>query len=157
MTRTRMAFNLAAALTLFGAAAAWAAEARGTDAGRQGPPPAAYSACEGRRAGETSSFVNPRGETLTGACEQEGERLVLRPERNKGQAGERHPGPPPEAYAACQGKKAGETSTFVDPRGESLSGACEQEGERLVLRPDRTKSARAVTEPRPAQAEGVNR
>jgi|WetSurMetagenome_2_1015567.scaffolds.fasta_scaffold241241_2 hypothetical protein len=142
MKGTQIMFRLTA-LILVCAAAAFAAETRDPDVGRRpGPPPEAYSACLGKKAGETSKFVDPRGETLTGSCEQEGERLVLRPDRNKGQTGDRHPGPPPEAYAACQGKKAGEISTFVDPRGETRSGACEQEGDRLVLRPDRSKQGR---------------
>ncbi len=157
MTRMQMAFNLTAALILSVIAVAWAAETRGPDAGRQGPPPEAYSACEGKKAGESSSFTDHRGETLTGSCEQENGRLVLRPERNKGQGGERRQGPPPEAYTACQGKKAGEVSQFVDPRGETLSGNCEQEGDRLVLRPDRRKTGRGVTEPKPMPGEGVNR
>jgi hypothetical protein len=48
-------------------------------------------------------------------------------------------GPPPEAYAACEGKKAGDAAHFVDPRGETVKGTCEQEGDRLVLRPDRSR------------------
>lgn len=59
---------------------------------RHGPPPEAYTACEGKNAGDTAQFVNPRGETVTGTCEQEGDRLVLRPD---------HPKP-------CPGNKAGE-------------------------------------------------
>jgi hypothetical protein len=48
----------------------------------QGPPPEAYSACEGKSAGDTAEFVSPRGETVTGTCEMErdSDRLVLRPD-----------------------------------------------------------------------------
>ncbi len=48
----------------------------------QGPPPEAYSACEGKNAGDTAEFVSPRGDTVIGTCEQErdGDRLVLRPD-----------------------------------------------------------------------------
>jgi len=48
----------------------------------------------------------------------------------------RHQGPPPEAYTACEGKSEGDTAEFVSPRGDTVTGTCEQEGDRLVLRPD---------------------
>jgi len=53
--------------------------------------------------------------------------------------GGKHHGPPPEAYTACEGKKAGDTAKFVNPRAETVTGTCEQEGDRLVLRPNRPK------------------
>ena len=52
------------------------------------------------------------------------------------QGGRRHKGPPPEAYTACEGKSEGDTAEFVSPRGDTVTGTCEQEGDRLVLRPD---------------------
>lgn len=103
---------------------------------RGGPPPEAYAACKDKTAGATASFVNPRGETLTGTCEQEGNQLVLRPDRNKGQAGAVHHGPPPEAYKACEGKSAGSTSQFFNLRGETVTGLCQEENGKMVLRPD---------------------
>ena len=51
-------------------------------------------------------------------------------------SGRRHHGPPPEAYEACEGKNAGDTAEFVNPHGDTVTGTCEQEGDRLVLRPD---------------------
>ena len=48
----------------------------------------------------------------------------------------RHHGPPPEAYTACEGKNAGEAAEFVSPHGDTVTGTCVQEGDRLVLRPD---------------------
>ena len=48
----------------------------------------------------------------------------------------RHQGPPPEAYTACEGKSAGDTAEFVSPHGDTVTGVCELQGERLVLRPD---------------------
>ena len=47
---------------------------------RQGPPPEAYSACEGKSAGDSAEFVSPHGDTVTGVCEMVGDRLVLRPD-----------------------------------------------------------------------------
>ena len=56
-------------------------------------------------------------------------------------------GPPPEAYKACEGKTVGSVAQFVDPRGETVSGTCEQEEGKLVLRPYRR------TDTRPGQAQ----
>lgn len=107
-----------------------------------GPPPEAYAACKAKRAGDSATFVNSKGETITGTCKQEGNQLVLRPDRSKGQSGGKRRGPPPEAYKACEGKSAGSTSQFVNPRGETMTGTCEQEGNQLVLRPDRNTGGR---------------
>ena len=107
---------------------------------RSGPPPEAYTACSAKKVGDTASFVNPRGETVTGTCAQEGSQLVLRPDHPKGQSGGQHHGPPAEAYAACKAKKVGDTASFVNPRGETVTGTCAQEGSQLVLRPDHPKT-----------------
>ncbi len=48
----------------------------------------------------------------------------------------RHHGPPPEAYTACEGKNTGDAAEFVSPHGDTVTGTCVQEGDRLVLRPD---------------------
>ena len=123
------------------------ASSQETDRRRQGPPPEAYTACEGKSAGDEAQFVSPHGDTVTGTCEEEGDRLVLRPDRAKGRSGGRHQGPPPEAYSACEGKSAGDEAQFVSPHGETVTGTCEQEGDRLVLRPDRVPGeARRQTE-----------
>jgi hypothetical protein len=50
----------------------------------QGPPPEAYTACEGLSAGDTAEFESPHGDTITGTCEEEGDRLVLRPDNPPG-------------------------------------------------------------------------
>lgn len=50
--------------------------------------------------------------------------------------GRRHQGPPPEAYTACEGKSVGDTAEFESPQGDTVTGTCEQENSRLVLRPD---------------------
>ena len=52
------------------------------------------------------------------------------------QRGRRHQGPPPEAYTACEGKSEGDTAEFESPRGDTVTGTCVSEGDRLVLRPD---------------------
>jgi hypothetical protein len=53
-------------------------------------------------------------------------------QRNHG----RHNGPPPEAYSACEDKSAGDTSEFVSPRGDTISGTCVEENGQLVLKPE---------------------
>ena len=62
--------------------------------------------------------------------------------------GRRHHGPPPEAYTACEGKSAGDTAKFVSPHGDTVTGTCEQEGDRLVLRPDNPPDRRGVNKPK---------
>jgi len=47
-----------------------------------------------------------------------------------------HPGAPPEALQACEGKNAGDTAQFVTPSGETVAGTCELHGGRLILHPD---------------------
>lgn len=69
------------------------------------------------------------------------------PRRNPSDRGDearnnRRRGPPAEAYKACEGKSEGSMAEFVDPRGETLSGICEIENGRLVLRPDRNRPDR---------------
>ena len=60
--------------------------------GHQGPPPEAYSACEGKSEGDTAEFTSPQGDTITGTCEldRDGDQLVLRPDNPpEGVQGER--------------------------------------------------------------------
>ena len=60
----------------------------------------------------------------------------------------RHHGPPPEAYTACESKNAGDTAEFVSPHGDTVTGTCEQDGDRLVLRPDTPPAAGVGTPPK---------
>ena len=59
---------------------------------RQGPPPEAYTACEGKSAGDKAEFESPRGHTVTGTCVRRGDRLVLHPDNppKRGGRGERN-------------------------------------------------------------------
>lgn len=123
--------------------------AQDTGRRRHGPPPEAYSACEGLNIGDTAEFVSPSGDTVTGTCEQYGDQLVLRPDNHRGRSagnngapqgsGRTQFGPPPEAFTACEGKNAGDTAEFVSPRGDTVTGTCEQQGDRLVMRPDHSR------------------
>jgi len=103
---------------------------------RRGPPPEAYSACENMSAGEQAQFVSPRGNTVSGICEENNGTLVLRPDHKKANGKRRSP--PPEAYDACEGKSVGDETQFEDRRGETLTGSCEEDNGKLVLRPQRS-------------------
>lgn len=49
--------------------------------------------------------------------------------------GQRPPEPPPEAYAACKGKQAGDKVVVKGPRGETMKAVCREQGDRLVAVP----------------------
>ncbi len=104
--------------------------------GHHGPPPEAFKACEGKTDGARAQFTRPDGEIITGTCRNAAEGIVLRPDRPPGDSRDGRRGPPPEAYAACEGKTVGSTAQFVNPRGETVTGKCESEAGRMVLRPD---------------------
>ena len=60
------------------------------------------------------------------------------------ETGRRRQGPPPEAYTACEGKSSGDAAEFVSPRGDTVTGTCEKQGDRLVLRPDNPPDRRGM-------------
>ncbi len=50
---------------------------------------------------------------------------------------ERRSGPPPEAFAACESKQAGDQAQFTGRRGETVTGTCESGKDgKLFLKPD---------------------
>ena len=104
------------------------------------PPAEAFTACEGKSVGDISTFETPRGETITGICEEprrgNTEGLVLRPDNQMSNSNSNRT-PPAEAFTACEGKSEGEESQFEDRRGETLKGTCEEMDGQLVLRPAR--------------------
>ena len=53
-------------------------------------------------------------------------------------------GPPPEAYAACKVKKAGDSASFVNPKGETIKGTCAEDNGKMVLRPDSNKGHKST-------------
>ena len=112
---------------------------------RQGPPEEAYTACEGKAAGDMAEFVSPRGDTVTGTCAEQDGRLVLRPDNPpQGKSGGKRRNPPEEAYTACEGKAVGDTAELVTPRGDTVTGTCAEQDGRLVLRPDRKQGSRTA-------------
>lgn len=68
---------------MFAAQTAYASEegGRGQGGDRKGPPPEAFTACEGKSVGDTSSFEGRNGETLSGTCEETPDgQMVLHPD-----------------------------------------------------------------------------
>ena len=57
--------------------------------GRRGPPPEAFTACEGKSAGDTAEFSGRNGESVAGTCEERNGKLVLRPEGGRPDRGNR--------------------------------------------------------------------
>lgn len=60
--------------------ASWASGNDGKGKQRNGPPPEAFEACEGKNAGDSVEFTGRRGETLTATCEERNGQLVAVPE-----------------------------------------------------------------------------
>jgi len=44
--------------------------------------------------------------------------------------------PPPEAYAACEGKQAGDSVTVTTPRGDKMTATCRELDGKLVATPN---------------------
>lgn len=110
---------------------------------RLGPPPAAFTACEGKSAGDSAQFETRRGKVLTGKCEVLGGKnagkLVLRPNNLKRQ-GKMRKQIPEAAFKACQGKQAGDSAEFETRRGKLLSGTCQEINGQLALKPMRPRA-----------------
>lgn len=63
---------------------------------RHAPPPEAYSACEGKTAGDAVQVTGRRGEIIAATCRELDGRLVAIPDHRPGA------GPPPEGRPAGQ-------------------------------------------------------
>jgi hypothetical protein len=61
-----------------------AGQKQGAPPGRK-PPPGAFTACEGKNVGDSAQDVSPRGDTVTGTCQDFNGTLALRPDRPKRQ------------------------------------------------------------------------
>jgi hypothetical protein len=60
--------------------ASWASANDGKGKQRNGPPPEAIEACEGKEVGDSVGFTGRRGKTLTATCEERNGQLVAVPE-----------------------------------------------------------------------------
>lgn len=61
----------------------------GPGGGKHGPPPEAFSACEGKEEGDSVEFEGRRGESLKAVCQLRDGKLVAVPE-NMPEGRERH-------------------------------------------------------------------
>ncbi|MCI5123903.1 MAG: hypothetical protein D3925_05360 [Candidatus Electrothrix sp. AR5] len=96
------------------------------------PPLEAYTACEGKQPDEQSSFVTQTGNTISGPCKQQQDgRLILIPAQLREISKI-----PAAAYENCVGKKVGDAAQLTIPTGNTISGTCQSDGDRLYLRPD---------------------
>ncbi|RWX47853.1 hypothetical protein VT98_11963 [Candidatus Electrothrix communis] len=96
------------------------------------PPSEAYTACEGKQPGKKASFVTQTGNTISGQCKQQQDgRLILIPDHLREASRI-----PPAAYQKCVGKRLGDAAQVTIPTGETVSGTCQSDGDRLYLRPD---------------------
>lgn len=103
------------------------------------PPAAAFTACEGKQAGDKGSFTGPDGKAMSGVCHDMKGKLALMPERAGGKGvpdGEGRMGPPPEAFKACEGKSSGDKVTISGPEGKTLSGVCHDMKGKLAAMPE---------------------
>lgn len=79
MNREQITRGLAVlALAALVPAAGWSFDGAGR---RQGPPPEALTACEGKKAGDAAEFTNRRGDKVEGICREIDGRLVALPEK----------------------------------------------------------------------------
>ncbi|MBV1775282.1 hypothetical protein KSF73_06100 [Burkholderiaceae bacterium DAT-1] len=63
---------------------------------RREPPPEAFTACEGKQAGDKVTVKTPRGDTLQASCRKHGDsKLFAMPDRPPREGG-RPDGPPPK-------------------------------------------------------------
>ena len=119
------------ALLLCGAVA-WADRGPGSM-----PPPEAYTACQGKSAGDAASFVTPWGETVEGVCVVKDAKLVLRPDRHRSEAMKsRDRKVPQEALSACRGFDEGDEVSFETEGGRMMTGTCRMIGGELAAVPD---------------------
>jgi hypothetical protein len=95
-----------------------------------GPPPEAFTACDGKAKGDACS-VQIHDTTVAGVCDAPPSetRLACRPNHP--------PPPPPEAFTACDGKAKGDACSVETPDG-AMAGVCDAPPRetRLACRPN---------------------
>lgn len=149
--------NLKTAILTLSLATAWSVNALAVPPNNDPePPPEAYTACNGKQAGEKAGFMTPQGQTSFGVCEQQQDgRLLLRSNHlgmNSGmkqnseqqslqttpqaESGIGKLNAPEAAYRVCEGKKAGDEVQLAIQQDLQLTGTCQQDGDRLVFQPN---------------------
>lgn len=110
-----------------------------------GPPPGAFTACEGKVSGDSATFEGRNGELLTGTCEVMQGVLIMVPENRPAKEGEQNNNdasnttrrPPPEAVSACEGKKTDERTQFIGRDGQVVMGICQEKDGMLFMLPNK--------------------
>ncbi|MCP5326478.1 MAG: hypothetical protein H7A09_09180 [Oceanospirillaceae bacterium] len=74
---------------LFGSASAFAKQPQNQGGNPPQPPQEAFTACEGKSAGDSITITTPRGDSMQATCEDFNGTLAARP------SGSRPSGPPP--------------------------------------------------------------
>lgn len=69
--------------------AGWASSNDGQNRRRQGPPPEAVQACEGKQAGASVEFSGRRGDTVEATCQERNGQLVAVPDNMPERGGRR--------------------------------------------------------------------
>ena len=111
-----------------------------------GPPQEAISACSGHSEGASCSFSSPRGDNISGTCDDTPDGMACVPEGGPqgmpgqgrqmggGQNGQRR-GPPQEAISACSGQSEQASCSFTTPRGDEVSGSCRNTPDGMACAP----------------------
>ena len=102
--------------------------------GRPTPPEAAYKACEGKSVGDEAQLTTPQGRTITGTCQQDGDRLFLRPTQ---------PGPPNGGSSSENNMQQQQS----DPAG-SADQAAVQQSQQSVQQPTQQSVQKPQEKPR---------
>ncbi|WP_435237666.1 hypothetical protein ACR30L_08955 [Psychromonas sp. PT13] len=78
--KTNTATLFASLTLLFASQNVLANDTQQNSSDRQGPPPEAITACEGKSAGDSADFEGRNGDSITGTCEEINGQLILRPD-----------------------------------------------------------------------------
>ena len=119
---------------------------------RRDPPPKAFEACKGKKAGDSLQITLPSGENISATCTASDKGLFARPEHPQGKQGSmenreqrqggdqegqgQHREPPARAFEKCKGKSEGDNVQITLPSGEELSAKCVSSPKGLFARPD---------------------
>ncbi|APR83396.1 Hypothetical protein A7982_08745 [Minicystis rosea] len=129
-TTLRVASSLAVAAGLGLVALAGRA---GAEPPHHGPPPEAFTACDGKARGDTCS-VQFHDTAVQGTCDAppDASKLACRPNHPPPP-----PPPPPEAFTACDGKARGDTCS-VQFHDTAVQGTCDAppDAGKLACRPN---------------------
>jgi len=103
---------------------------------KSGPPPEAFTACQGKEVGDAVTFSGHNGENVEAVCKEIQDQLVASPDKMPPKCSDKRHGPPPEAISACKGKEVGDAIAFSGRNGENIEAVCKEIQGQLVAAPD---------------------